>query len=186
MKVRLMTVPAPKAEIRATSRLRIRNFLAEDADDLQEILGDDETMRYAEPPYDEKKTKAFLDDFCIARGRAVAAVHRKSGKLIGYILFSEIEWGVYELGWFFNRDYWGMGYAYEACRAMIEEAFVQRQAKKVFAETIDPGKSLALMKRLGMLPDADAQYLDGKPSIYTYAITRRMWMDKRRLEGDLG
>ena len=68
-----------------TPRMLIRNFIPEDANDLYEILGDAETMEYSEPPYDWDKTKQFLASFCIARGRAVAAVHKESGKVIGYI-----------------------------------------------------------------------------------------------------
>ncbi len=42
-----------------TARLILREFQPEDAADLQEILGDWETMRYCEPPYDLEKTKSF-------------------------------------------------------------------------------------------------------------------------------
>ena len=92
-----------------TPRMWIRSFVPEDANDLYEILGDAETMEYSEPPYDWDKTKQFLASFCIARGRAVAAVHKESGKVIGYILFSEMQPGAYELGWFFNRHFWRPG-----------------------------------------------------------------------------
>ena len=74
-----------------TPRLTIRNFTPEDAADLQEILGDAQTMEYSEPPYDLEKTKQFLSSFCIERGGGVAAVHRETNKVIGYILFSEIQ-----------------------------------------------------------------------------------------------
>ena len=43
-----------------TPRLTIRSFVPEDAADLQEILGDAQTMEYSEPPYDLEKTKQFL------------------------------------------------------------------------------------------------------------------------------
>lgn len=133
-----------------TPRLTIRSFTPEDADDLQEILGDAQTMAYSEPPYDLEKTKQFLASFCIARGGGVAAVHREKHKVIGYLLFSQIQPGEYELGWFFNRQFWRQGYAFEACHAVIEYAFDTLGAKKVFSETIDGVKSVALMEKLGM------------------------------------
>lgn len=133
-----------------TNRLLMREFLMDDASDLYEILGDEETMKYCEPPYDLEKTKKFLAEFCIGRNGAVAAVHKESGKVIGYILFNEFEKAVYEMGWFFNRGYWQQGYAYECCNAVIDYAFSQLQAHKIFAETIDSEKSVALMKKLGM------------------------------------
>lgn len=133
-----------------TPRMMIRNFIPEDAADLHEILGDTETMEYSEPPYDLEKTKQFLASFCIAQGRAVAAVHRESGKVIGYILFSEMQSGECELGWFFNRRFWRQGYAYEACKAVIDYAFRTMEVQKIVAETIDGVKAVGLMQKLGM------------------------------------
>ncbi len=133
-----------------TARLWIRDFTLEDAKDLHDILGDEQTMRNCEPPYDFEKTKDFLESFCIGRHGAVAAVEKQSQKLIGYILFNEIEPGAYEIGWFFNRSYWRQGYAYEACKAVIDYAFGELNAHKVFAETVDGVKSVGLMKKLGM------------------------------------
>ena len=133
-----------------TVRLIIRNFAPEDAADLYEIFGDDETMENCEPAYDFEKTKEFLTSFCIGRKGAVAAVHKKTGKLIGYILFNEFDEGVYEMGWIYNRSFWHQGYAYESCKAVIDYAFSELNAHKIFAEAIDAVKSVGLMKKLGM------------------------------------
>lgn len=58
-----------------TTRMIIRDFTPEDAADLYDIFGDDETMENCEPAYDFEKTKEFLTSFCIGRNGAVAAVH---------------------------------------------------------------------------------------------------------------
>lgn len=133
-----------------TRRMLIRNFVAEDAAALYEILGDEETMGNCEPAYDFEKTEKFLDSFCICQKGAVAAVHKDNGKMMGYILFNEFAEGVYEMGWIFNRNCWRQGYAYESCNAVIDYAFTERRAHKIFAETIDTVKSVSLMKKLGM------------------------------------
>lgn len=73
--------------------------------------------------------------------------------MIGYILFNEIEEGVYEMGWFYNRSFWQQGYAYESCRAVIDNAFEELKVHKIFAETTDAVKSVGLMKKLGMQPE---------------------------------
>ena len=155
-----------------TPRLTIRNFVPEDAADLQEILGDAQTMEYSEPPYDLEKTKQFLSSFCIERGGGVAAVHRETNKVIGYILFSQIQPGEYELGWFFNRQFWRKGYAFEACHAVIEYAFDVLGAKKVFSETIDGVKSVALMEKLGMEREEVQPDPEHGWQWYVYAIHR--------------
>ena len=128
----------------------IRDFIPEDAADLHEIFGDDETMKNCEPAYDFDKTKEFLTSFCIGRKGAVAAVHKESNKVIGYILFNEADEGVYEMGWIYNRSFWRQGYAYESCKTVIVYDFGELKAHKVFAEAIDAVKSVSLMKKLGM------------------------------------
>lgn len=133
-----------------TTRMIIREFTPEDAADLHDIFGDEKTMENCEPAYDFEKTKDFLASFCIGRKGAAAAVHKESGKVIGYILFHESCEGVYEMGWFYNRSFWGQGYAYESCRAVIDYAFNKLNAHKVFAEGIDTVKSVGLMEKLGM------------------------------------
>ena len=133
-----------------TERTRLREFTMDDADDLFEIFGDEETMANCEPAYDCVKTIDFLQNFCIARHGALAAELNSNQKVIGYILFNEFDDGVYEIGWIFNRAYWRQGYAYESCKALMDYAFGEKTAHKIFAEAIDGVKSVGLMKKLGM------------------------------------
>ena len=163
-----------------TERLTIRPFQEEDAQDLQEILGDRETMEFSEPPYDPGKTSRFLRGFCIQNSGALAAVHRESGKLIGYLLFHELDPGVFEMGWFFNRQFWRNGYAFEACRAVIRDAFVRKKAHKIFAETIDAERSVPLMQKLGMRPEgiqrSQVRNLHGNwVDLYFFGLLREEW-----------
>ena len=158
-----------------TPRMLIRNFIPEDANDLYEILGDAETMEYSEPPYDMDKTKLFLASFCIARGRGVAAVHKESGKVIGYILFSEMQPGAYELGWFFNRHFWRQGYAYEACKAVMDHAFRTMEVENIFAETIDGVKAVGLMQKLGMQLEEIQHDHENHRDWYVYGMEKCDW-----------
>ena len=163
-----------------TERLIIRKFTSNDANDLYDILGDAETMKYCEPAYDFEKTKDFLQSFCIGRNGAVAVLHKQSQKVIGYILFNEIDPSVYEMGWFFNRSYWRQGYAYEACKAVIDHAFIELNAHKIFAETIDGVKSVGLMQKLGMKLEgthrSQTKDNDGNPAnLYLYGLLAEDW-----------
>ncbi len=133
-----------------TNRVVIRDFHINDVNDMYDILGDDETMRNCEPAYTIDKTSEFLQKFCIDKRGAVAAVQKETNKVIGYILFHKFDEGLYEMGWIFNRGFWGQGYAFEACKAMIDYAFDSMNVHKIFAETIDGVKSVHLMKKLGM------------------------------------
>lgn len=164
-----------------TSRLLLRDFLISDASDLQEILGDEETMEFMEPPYTPAQTTAFLEEFCIARHGAAAAV--LEGKVIGYLLFHPLEPDVYELGWIFHRAYWRKGYAWEACWALMRYGFEEKNAHKLMAETIDGVKSVGLMKKLGMRPEGIQRRhtRDNRGNwadLYLYGILREEFFDE--------
>lgn len=133
-----------------TERMIIRNFHMGDVNDLHEILSDAETMKNLEPEYGFEQTQKFMEEFCIARKGALAAVLKDSKKVIGYILFKPWEESVYEMGWIFNKNYWRQGYTYEACSQLIAYAFHEMDVHKVVAETIDCQKSVPLMEKLGM------------------------------------
>ena len=150
-----------------TPRMIIRDFTPGDAADLHNIFGDDET-------------KEFLTSFCIGRNGAVAAVHKESGKMMGYILFNEFDEGVYEMGWIYNRCFWRQGYAYESCKAVIDYAFTELKAHKIFAEAIDAVKSVGLMQKLGMQPEgiqrSQTKDLHGNwADLYFYGLLEDDW-----------
>ena len=167
-----------------TARMTIRDFKTEDTADLHEILGDAKTMEHCEPAYDFEKTKEFLTSFCVGRNGAVAAVHKESSKMVGYILFNEFGEGVYELGWIYNRNFWRQGYAYESCKAVIDYAFSELNAHKVFAEAIDAVKSVGLMKKLGMQLEGiqRSQTRDNHGNwadLYFYGLLEEDWRKKK-------
>ncbi len=56
-----------------------------------------------------------------------------------------------ELFYKLGREYWGQGYAGEACRALIEYAFGGLRLRRIVTVTHkDNSKSMALLRRLGM------------------------------------
>ncbi len=160
-----------------TDRLVIRDFCTSDVNDLHEILGDSETMKYCEPPYRYEQTQNFLQDFCITKHGAFAAVCKENVKVIGYILFKSLEASVYEIGWIFNKKYWRKGYAYEACSELIAYGFRELHIHKVVAETVDCRRSVPLMEKLGMRREG-VQKSQAKDSfgnqadLYLYAISQ--------------
>lgn len=161
-------------------QLLCQNLITSLAESWGRKIFNAETMKNCEPAYDFEKTKDFLQSFCIGRNGAVAAVHKQSQKMIGYILFNEIDPAVYEMGWIFNRSYWRQGYAYEACKAVIDYAFCELNARKVFAETIDGVKSAGLMQKLGMKSEgvqrSQTKDNDGNWSdLYLYSLLGDEW-----------
>ena len=140
-------------KILETERLILREFTVDDLNDLHEIFGDEEVMKNCEPVYDIAKTEEFLNEFCINNDpkMAFAAVLKENGKLIGYVLFKSIdEPEIFEIGFFFNKEYWRKGYAYEIGERLIRYGFEDLKLHKISAEAIDVEKSVSLMKKLGM------------------------------------
>lgn len=160
-----------------TDRLIIRDFLSSDINDLHEILGDNETMKFCESAYTFEKTQNFLQNFCIVKEGAFAVAQKSSQKIIGYILFHAWETNVYEIGWIFNKNFWRQGYAFEACSNIINYAFEKMNVIKIVAETIDKQKSIGLMKKLGMKlvevqKNATKDSFGDFTDMYVYEITR--------------
>lgn len=133
-----------------TQRMHIRDFTMDGVKDLHDIFGDAEVMKNCEPAYSFEKTSNFLSELCIGKRGAVAAVLKDSGKMIGYILFNMFDEGVYEIGWIINKNFWRQGYAYESCKAVIDHAFNELDAHKIFAKAINNVRSVGLMKKFGM------------------------------------
>ena len=59
-----------------------------------------------------------------------------------------------EIGWRFQKEFWGHGFATEAANACLEYGFNSLNFKKVFSFTsVLNHKSEAVMKRIGMFQD---------------------------------
>ncbi|QDK71606.1 GNAT family N-acetyltransferase [Lactococcus protaetiae] len=169
-----------------SERLILRDFKESDLEDLQEIFGDRETMRFCEPIYSLKQTKEFLQNFCISGRKAVAVEEKMNGKLLGYLLFKPFyseQANIFEIGWWINRNYWRKGYAYEGVTRLIEYAFEQLEVDEIVAETLDNDKSGALVRKLGFdldkiertaSQDNDGNWCD----VFWYKLSSQYWKYK--------
>lgn len=135
--------------IMETPRLILRRYREADLEDLHRYLSDPEVLRF-EPyrPMDMEETKAELQRR-MASHEMIAVELKDAGKLIGNVYLGRRDFQSLELGFVFNREYWGMGLASESCRAVIEMAFAQG-AHRIFAEC-DPENesSWRLLEALG-------------------------------------
>ena len=161
-----------------TDRMILRKFTMDDLNDLYEIFGDPIVMKHVEPAYSIGKTKLFLEKFCINRQPpgAFAAMLKEGGKVVGYVLFNEQDSAsIFEIGWIFNKDFWGRGLAFEICTRLIQHGFEDMNLHKICAQATDATKSVNLMQKLGMAQEGiqrkhtksnDGKWLD----LHLYAI----------------
>ncbi|MBP3887456.1 MAG: GNAT family N-acetyltransferase [Cellulosilyticum sp.] len=134
-----------------TERLMIRYFKEEDAKDLYDYLSKEEVLKYEPYP-----TFSYEDAVKEAKNRAsnkdfYAVVVKDTGKVIGNLYFSKGDFDTWEIGYVFNNDFWGYGYATEAAKALMTHAFANWEARRVIAMCNPKNEhSWKLLERLGM------------------------------------
>ena len=143
-----------KIVIAQTDRLILRRYREEDLQDLFEYLSDQEVVEY-EPyrPLTLSETKENLE-WRIGTEEMVAVELKDSHKMIGNVYLGKREFEALEIGYVFNRAYWGHGYAVESCKALIQQAF-SSGIHRIYAEC-DPRNrsSWKLLEALGFQREA--------------------------------
>ncbi|MBB4938228.1 RimJ/RimL family protein N-acetyltransferase [Streptosporangium album] len=179
-----------------TDRLTLRRFTETDEDNLVELNGDPEVMRFLTggrpTPRDEIRNTvlpSFLGYYERPGGFGFwAAVERSTGRFLGWFhLRPRREDGEIELGYRLNRSAWGRGYATEGSRALIDKGFTELGVERVVAETMAVNLgSRRVMEKSGLTlvrafhqdwPDAIAGSEHGEVE---YALTRADWEARRR------
>jgi [ribosomal protein S5]-alanine N-acetyltransferase len=160
-----------------TDRLTIRNFRPEDWRDLHEMIVQYQASEYAQYdhkwPTSEEKIQGVAKWF--SEGDSYLAVClQATSKLIGFVALNreEREDGLaFNLGYVFNFDYHGQGYATEACRAAIKHAFERLNAARIVTGTALANlPSCRLLARLGLHETSGGMY----------ALPRDEWIAQRR------
>ncbi|UZE52030.1 GNAT family N-acetyltransferase [Rhodopseudomonas sp. P2A-2r] len=175
-----------------TDRLVLRNFRKADAADL---------YAYLHAPTASCFLSLKLEDIAAAEVEAenrsrndeyIAVCLRDSGKLIGDV-FAMPEEDTFSVGWNFNAEFGGRGYAAEAARALFAYLFTVQNARRLYAYAEDHNvASQRLCERLGMRKEGLFMELvsfetdtNGNPifeNTLQYAILRREWALQRSVE----
>ena len=130
-----------------TEHLVLRRFTEADVDNLLDLDGDPEVMRFLtggkSTPRDVVESKTlprFLDYYERSeRFGFWAAIEKSTGKFVGWFEFRPPEGGGPEevdLGYRLSRSAWGKGYATEGSRALIRKGFTELGVRRVVAETM--------------------------------------------------
>src|SRR5450759_2371506 len=142
-------------------RVVLRRFTPTDAPDLHAYLSQPAAVEFE--PYGiliaDDAARAATDR--AADERFVAVCLASTGRLIGNLYVAPdgpAQWRTWEVGYVFNPQDWGNGYATEACRALLRVLFVDRSAHRVVAHR-DPRNTRpwALLERLGFRREAPAR-----------------------------
>lgn len=135
--------------IAETRRLILRRYRESDLMDLYEYLSDPKVVEHE--PYRPMTLEEVRDNLAwrISTEEMVAVELKSTGKMIGNAYLGKRDFDSLELGYVFNANYWGRGYALESCEALMELAF-QNGVHRIYAEC-DPQNvnSWRLLERLG-------------------------------------
>ena len=173
-------------EIR-TKRLVLRNFKAQDAQDLLAYLHDPRPNCFLSHRLEDLKE---AEAEAIKRGGSddyIAVYSTERDRVIGDLFaIADEEGDTLSVGWNFNSADAGCGYAQEAARALFSWLFDERQVRRVYAYVEDNNfASQKLCERLGMR--REGLFLDfisftkdeaGHPlyeNTMQYALLRREW-----------
>ncbi len=172
----------------STERLMVRYFEETDGSDLHDYLSKKEVLEFE--PYEPFSFEASVVE---AKRRSedknFYAVALKTGKVIGNLYLAQEDFGNWELGYVFNRDYWGYGYAIESAKALITYAFENWNVRRIVA-MCDPlnEHSWKLLERLNFRREGTLiknVYFNkddnGNPiwkNTYEYGLLKEEWIKK--------
>ncbi|GAA3891047.1 GNAT family protein [Leifsonia kafniensis] len=192
----LTTLPFSAHPIR-TDRLLLRPLTENDIDDVFAYQSIPEVVEFLPWPlrnHEESRehtleragfTQIENDNDRLVLGVELVGADGQSGPVIGdlSVFLASGPNAQIEIGWVFHPDHQRKGYATEAARALLELAFGEIGAHRVFAR-LDPHNtaSVALCQRLGMRQEAyfrESEIFKGAWSdLAIYAILRREWEDE--------
>lgn len=169
-----------------TERLVLRNFTADDARGILGYLSAPrvncfvkEKITTMEEALSEAEKKSKDDSY-------IAVSLKNSGFVIGELFWLFEEPDTYSIGWNFNSQYEGKGYAYESANAFLRDLFQTRGARRLYAYVEDDNfRSQKLCGKLGMRKEgcflefiSFTNYDNGAPkyeNTFQYALLKKEW-----------
>ncbi len=171
-----------KIVIIETNRLILREYTLDDFDNLYEIVSDPETMRHYPKPFDEERTRDWiewnLENYKNYGFGLWVVTLKETGEFIGDcgISIQNIDWELLpEIGYHIHKKYWRRGFGSEAARAVRDWAFENTDYNCIYSYmkyTNVGSYSTAIANGMRKVKE----YKDEKNKIsYAYAITRDEW-----------
>lgn len=143
-----------------TPRLVLRELTTNDLDFLAAMLADDEVMRFYPQRYSRADAETWLqrqqDRYARDGHGGWLALAKATNHPVGQVgLVRQLIEGVVmsEIGYLIHRPFWRQGFAYEAAKAVRDQAFRERGERFVVAQ-IRPINipSQGVARKLGMRP----------------------------------
>ena len=137
-----------------TKRLILRRYNADDFNDLYEYLSDNEVVKFE--PYKAMTAEETKDNlkWRIETDEMIAVELKENHKMIGNVYLGKRDFNSLEIGYVFNRKYWGNGYAKESCEALVQYSFRNGTHRKFAECDPDNENSWRLLEAIGFEREA--------------------------------
>lgn len=167
-----------------TSRLRLREFVPQDADALAAVLGDPVTMQYYPAAFDRKGVEEWIGrNRNRYRGEGFglwAMLLRETNEVIGDCgcFLQDVDGrDDIEIGYHVRRDLWGNGYATEAAQACMQYAFTKLGVDRVIS-LIRPEnvQSIRVAEKNGLTSEKVIFWRGYEHSVYVKSRRGKDWL----------
>lgn len=169
-----------------TDRLILRNFRQSDATHLFSYLRQPRSTCFASLRLADINAAQAEAEARSSSDEHIAVCLRSSDRLIGDLFCVHEPPDTYSVGWNFNADVGGAGFASEAARALFDYLFTVKRARRLYAYVEEDNiASRRLCERLGMRNEGLFREFvsfvtddDGVPifeNTMQYAILRKEW-----------
>ncbi len=157
-----------------TVRLRLRHCTFADLDDLLQIRGDAEVMRFIgdRKPQSKERVQELLQEIINhwqkhGFGRW-AVIDKANDKFIGLCGLNYLEYiDEIEIGYLLAKPAWGKGFATESAKASLRYAFEELQLEQIVAVAFPENTaSRKVMEKLGMKYVKHTQLFEGEVAYY--------------------
>lgn len=183
------TIAAPLGDV-STDRLELRRFSDDDLDELAVVFAKPEIWQF---PYGrgftKLETEVFLAEMIEEWNQCGfgcwVAIERATAAIVGYVglsvpMFLPEVLPAVEVGWRFDPDHWGRGFASEGARAALREGFSTMRLDEICSvpQVGNPASS-RVAERIGMRfdrqVDIPANDRRGQLEGLLYRITSEEW-----------
>ena len=168
----------------STERLGLRRWQQSDLDPFAKMNSDEAVMKYFPAILNRNESIAMIqrigDHFEKHRFGLYVVEEKKSGSFIGFTGFSIPSFEIFftpciEIGWRYQKEYWGKGFATEAAQACLQYGFNTLGFQQIFSFTAVLNlPSENLMRRIGMIKagEFDHPKIDITNSICRHVLYR--------------
>lgn len=145
-----------------TKRLYLREFIPSDAEYIFRLHNDVDVMKYISSKKDKgftmQECESFIEKCMLGYQKHPgigiwATITKETNEFIGWTTLKHLDKTVdMEIGYRYFKSFWGLGYATEAARALVDYGFDVLNLNKITAiAMIENRASIRVIKKLGMV-----------------------------------